>query len=71
MDIPDLNRAHWHTSTHSGGNGSCVEVARNLAGAVAVRDSKDRQGRKLIFTPGQWHRFATRIKARAFRHRLS
>ena len=63
VDTPDLNRAHWHTSTHSGGNGSCVEVARNLPGAVAIRDSKNRQGPKLIFAPGQWQRFAAQIKA--------
>ena len=27
MDTPDLTRAQWHTSTYSGGNGSCIEVA--------------------------------------------
>jgi hypothetical protein len=64
--MPDLNRAQWLKSSHSGGNGSCVEVARNLPGAVAVRDSKDQAGPKLIFRPGQWHRFATQIKAGKF-----
>jgi Domain of unknown function (DUF397) len=63
VDTSYLNRAHWRTSTHSGGNGSCIEVARNLPGAVTVRDSKDRHGAKLIFTPGQWQRFAAQIKA--------
>ena len=48
MDTPDLTRAQWHTSTYSGGNGSCIEVARNLPGLAAVRDSKDRQGPKLV-----------------------
>ena len=28
----DLRRAEWRTSTFSGGNGSCVEVASNLPG---------------------------------------
>ncbi|MFF1394265.1 DUF397 domain-containing protein [Streptomyces sp. NPDC058287] len=28
-------------STYSSGNGECVEVAANLPGIVAVRDSKD------------------------------
>ncbi|MFB8270278.1 DUF397 domain-containing protein [Streptomyces sp. NPDC055955] len=28
-------------STYSSGNGECVEVATNLPGIVAVRDSKD------------------------------
>jgi hypothetical protein len=63
MDTPGLTRAQWHTSIHSGGNGSCIEVARNLPGIVAVRDSKDRHGPKLIFQAAQWHRFANSIKA--------
>jgi hypothetical protein len=63
VNMPDLNRAQWHKSSPSGGNGSCVEVARNLPGVVAVRDSKDREGPKLIFGPGQWHRFASQVKA--------
>ncbi|MFD0974457.1 DUF397 domain-containing protein, partial [Plantactinospora endophytica] len=34
--------ATWRTSSRSGGNGNCVEVADNLGAVVAVRDSKDR-----------------------------
>ena len=38
----DLNHADWRKSSYSGTNGgNCVEVARNLPGVVAVRDSKD------------------------------
>ena len=36
----DLSRAEWHKSSYSGQSGNCVEVARNLPGLVAVRDSK-------------------------------
>lgn len=53
----DLTRAEWKKSTRSGGNGNCVEVARLDGGAVAVRDSKDRQGPALIFTPAEWEAF--------------
>ena|ERR1017187_1082473 len=43
--VIDLDRAAWRKSTYSGDNGGgCVEVARNLPGVVAVRDSKDPQG---------------------------
>ena len=50
MDI-DLSRAVWHKSAFSNGSGgNCVEVARNLPGIVAVRDSKDRGGPVLTFT---------------------
>ena len=37
----DLSRAEWHKSSYSSQSGNCVEVARNLPGLVAVRDSKD------------------------------
>lgn len=66
MDAQPLHRAEWRKSTHSGQNGSCIEVARNLPGAVAVRDSKDCEGPKLTFRPLEWHRFATQLKAGTF-----
>jgi hypothetical protein len=50
---PDLSRAAWRVSSYTG-NGSCVEVARNLPGIVAVRDSKNRGGPALAVTPGAW-----------------
>jgi Domain of unknown function (DUF397) len=58
----DLSRAVWRKSTKSGGNGGqCVEVATNLPGIVAVRDSKDPEGPKLIFTPGEWDVFVRAV----------
>jgi uncharacterized protein DUF397 len=61
--MPDigLSRAVWRKSAHSGGNGSCVEVT-NLGTAVAVRDSKDPKGPKLIFTAAAWRNFAQNVK---------
>jgi hypothetical protein len=51
----DLTSAEWRVSSYTGSNGgNCVEVARNLPGIVAVRDSKDRSGPALTFTPDQW-----------------
>ena len=44
MDAHQLHRAQWRTSTHSGQNGSCVQVAANLPGIVAIRDSKNPNG---------------------------
>jgi hypothetical protein len=62
----DLRRAEWRTSTFSGGNGSCVEVASNLPGIIAVRDSKDRQGAALVFTPDEWTAFLAGVRADEF-----
>ncbi|MEU9829660.1 DUF397 domain-containing protein [Micromonospora chersina] len=59
----DLIGARWRKSTRSGGNGGdCVEVADNLAGVVAVRDSKDPAGPVLTFDPAAWTRFVTMTK---------
>ena len=37
--MTDLSRAVWRKASASYANGGCVEVAANLEGAVAVRDS--------------------------------
>jgi hypothetical protein len=63
----DLSRAEWRKSSWSAGNGGdCVEVARNLPGAVAVRDSKDPEGPKLVFTPDEWRAFTAGVTAGEF-----
>jgi len=57
----------WRKSSHSGGNGGdCVEVGASAAvDQVLLRDTKDRQGPVLAFTPQVWRRFAERLKATA------
>ncbi|MEV4704478.1 DUF397 domain-containing protein [Actinoplanes sp. NPDC049316] len=63
----DLTGAQWHKSSRSSGNGGdCVEVAGNLPGVVAVRDSKAPDGPALVFTPGQWRAFITGVKTGEF-----
>jgi hypothetical protein len=64
----DLSRAVWQKSTYSGSNGGqCVEVARNVAGLVAVRDSKDPDGPGLVVTPAQWRAFLAGARRGDFR----
>jgi len=68
----DLSGAVWHKSIRSGGNGGdCVEVAVNLPGVVAVRDSKDPDGGVLTFTPAGWTGFLDGVRAGEFDRRVS
>jgi hypothetical protein len=61
--MADLRGADWHKSTRSGGNGGdCVEVAVNLPGIVAVRDTKDRAGGALVFTDREWRAFLVGVR---------
>jgi hypothetical protein len=52
--------AKWRKSSHSGANG-CVEVAHD-DDQVAVRDSKDRNGPVLVFTPHEWRAFLAGVR---------
>ncbi|MET8159501.1 DUF397 domain-containing protein [Sphaerisporangium sp. NPDC005289] len=60
----DLSSALWRKSSFSGGTGGqCVEVADNLPGVVAVRDSKRPDGPKLLASPAGWRTFIGGVKA--------
>lgn len=55
--------AVWRKSSYSASNGGqCVEVARNLPAIVAVRDSMDPDGARLMLPPAAWGAFVDRIK---------
>lgn len=65
--MSDLTSAVWHKSSRSGGNGGdCVEVAVNLPGIVAVRDTKDRRGAALVFTDAEWRAFLAGVRGGEF-----
>ena len=58
----DLSRAAWRKSTYSNNGGSCVEVGTGATGVVAVRDSTNSDGPKLVFTLQQWTTFTSTVK---------
>ena len=56
---------HWRKSSYSSGQGACVEVAE-LPTLIAVRDSKDPDGAKLVFPAAEWRAFTDAVKAGRF-----
>ena len=53
---------NWRKPSYSSGNGAeCVEVA-DQDSSVFVRDTQDRTGPVLRFTPDAWRSFADTVK---------
>jgi hypothetical protein len=65
MSEADLSRAEWRKSNYSSQSGNCVEVATNVSGIIAVRDSKNPDGPVLIVSKDEWARFITHLRATA------
>ncbi|QKG23077.1 DUF397 domain-containing protein [Actinomadura verrucosospora] len=58
----NMSEAAWRKSSYTGPNGGdCVELA-SVPGTVAVRDSKDPDGPKLVFGRRAFTSFLTSIK---------
>jgi Domain of unknown function (DUF397) len=67
-----IGHVTWRKSSYSGSSGgNCVEVAQFPASAIAVRDSKDPDGPRLVFTPDEWQAFVAGLKAGEFDLSLS
>ncbi|SOD63510.1 protein of unknown function [Streptomyces zhaozhouensis] len=47
----------WTRSSHSAGQGACVEVRSPAGGLLSVRDSKAPAGPRLRFPSGAWSAF--------------
>jgi hypothetical protein len=59
----DLSRAEWRKSSFSGQSGNCVEVAVGLPRLVAVRDSKEPGGARLVVSREAWQVFIGKVRA--------
>jgi Domain of unknown function (DUF397) len=58
MEVTDLK---WRKASYSSNGGNdCVEVGK--ADRVLVRDTTDRTGPVLAFSPSAWRRFAGQVK---------
>ena len=53
----------WHKNSYSSQSCNCVEVARNLPKLVAVRDSRQPDGAKLVVSQGTWRAFIKDVRA--------
>lgn len=56
----------WRKSMRSMGNGSCVETMPLPDTYIAVRDSKNKTGPVLFFSPAEWQGFVRGVKNREF-----
>ncbi|MFE3739984.1 DUF397 domain-containing protein [Streptomyces sp. NPDC059134] len=53
---------NFRKSSYSQLNGECVEVADNIPGTIAIRDSKAERGPVLRVTPAAWRTFHTALQ---------
>jgi hypothetical protein len=62
MTNPMISCADFRTSSHSAGNGECVEVGSSSQRIVVVRDSKDTGGFWMTLSPVGWREFVGKVK---------
>ena len=56
-----MNCVEWRKSSYSSNNGSCVEYRVDTE-VIQIRDSKDKEGPVLTFTPKEWEAFTLGVK---------
>lgn len=60
--MTDLSQAIWRKASLSAHNGGCVEVAANLSGITAVRDSKRPDGGAHVVSREAFAEFLADVK---------
>lgn len=58
---PDLSGTKWRSSSHSGGNNECLELAHEVPAFAPVRDSKDPSGPVILFGRAAWGAFVAHL----------
>ncbi|MCG7523831.1 DUF397 domain-containing protein [Streptomyces sp. OfavH-34-F] len=62
-----IQDVEWFKASASDGiGGNCIEVAALPEGHVAFRNSRDKDGPALVFTPGEWAAFSDGMKGGEF-----
>jgi hypothetical protein len=60
MEDTDLS---WRKSSYSGNGGAtCVEVGQSRNAMIAIRDTTDRIGPTLVFSPAAWLQLVAELK---------
>jgi Domain of unknown function (DUF397) len=65
---PDLATTRWRTSSFSGNNGTCVEIAALPDGRIAVRNSNYPHDGAILVTRTEISSWINRIKTGEFDH---
>jgi Domain of unknown function (DUF397) len=60
--MTDLSTAIWRKARRSAHNGGCVEIAANLPGVTAIRDSKRPEGGAHIVARDSFAEFLADLK---------
>lgn len=66
MAALDSSITHWRTSSFSGNNGTCVEVATLPDGHIAVRNSNRPHDGVVLFTRAEMNAWISGVKAGEF-----
>ncbi|APY87751.1 DUF397 domain-containing protein [Streptomyces alfalfae] len=61
MAIQRGSSSTWTKSSHSTGNGACVEVRSPVETGISVRDSKVVEGPVLAFPAASWNAFVSEV----------